>query len=198
MKKCVEIPPFDEIKFISKIKVLENGCWQWMGGIEKKTGYGYFSIKVGGKFVKRKAHRVAYQLFEKNLDPSLVIDHECKNRFCVNTKHHRQVTIGVNSTENSIGVTAMNKSKTQCKNGHGFDDENTYIYGKHRICKTCARIRSGVVSDRPGQFNRSKTHCPKFHEYNEENTYKFVTKNGKNVRGCKKCRHDANQKRRSL
>lgn len=31
------------------------------------------------------------------------------------------------------------KARTHCKNGHPFDEENTFFNGKQRICRTCKR-----------------------------------------------------------
>lgn len=62
--------------------------------------------------------------------------------------------------------------KSECKNGHPFTPENTYVYRGSQHCRTCRRERARVKnSDRPfagqgfGAAQRAKTHCPRGHEY---------------------------------
>lgn len=37
---------------------------------------------------------------------------------------------------------ASKKLKSKCKRGHSFSKENTYVYGKRRICRACHRINA--------------------------------------------------------
>ena len=57
-------------------------CWHWLGA-KKITGYGNISIR--GKTLT--AHRVAWVLTYGVLDPTLTLDHLCRNRACVNPAH---------------------------------------------------------------------------------------------------------------
>ncbi len=79
----------------SYYKVLENGCWEWLGPIAK-NGYGY----IQRNHTKSTAHRMMY-LQEKGFVPrGFVVDHICHNnnpsckkgnsclhRKCVNPNH---------------------------------------------------------------------------------------------------------------
>lgn len=110
-------------------------CWEWKG-YTNEHGYEVWSKRLSkAKIVRFLAHRVSFQILGKKiLDENKVIDHKCKNRKCVNPLHLRQVTIAINTTENSDNFTAKNKLKTSCVRGHEFTKENTYI-----------RIRKGNI-----------------------------------------------------
>ena len=63
--------------------VIDTGpdtCWKWTG---LKTEHGYGRYGKGG----RKAHRIAYELFNGNFDKSLCVLHKCDNPECVNPNH---------------------------------------------------------------------------------------------------------------
>jgi len=106
-------------RFISKIKIDENGCWIWLGG--KSNGYAYFWFE--GKNVK--AQRFSYALFMGGL-PDLPLDHLCRNRACVNPEHLEPVSTKENVLR-GIGITSKNFKKIYCKNGHPFSQNNTYF-----------------------------------------------------------------------
>lgn len=60
-----------------------NDCWEWMGSVNKKTGYG--KKKFGGKTLL--AHRWMYQILFGRIPDNTVINHKCQNRSCVNPYH---------------------------------------------------------------------------------------------------------------
>lgn len=65
-----------------KIKVLDNGCWQWVAG-KSSTGYGY--IKVDG--VQIGAHVYSYLVFKGSVPKGKLVRHTCDNRWCVRPAH---------------------------------------------------------------------------------------------------------------
>lgn len=103
-------------------------CWIWRGSLDS---YGYGTFCYGA--VVWKAHRVAYELLVGWLDPELTIDHLCRNPWCVRPDHLEPVTSGENSRRRSA-------TKTHCRHGHEFTQENTHMYRGGRICRTCKRL----------------------------------------------------------
>lgn len=91
-------------RFASKISSppcdcgLCNGCLRWAGGINKKTGYGHFT--VNGK--ARMAHRIAWELAnDRPVPDEAAIDHVyekgCRHRDCVRPDHLEAVTDMINN-----------------------------------------------------------------------------------------------------
>lgn len=89
------------LRFLSKIKTLNNGCWEWTSTINRK-GYGVLSVH--GKPVA--AYRVSYMLFRGEIPPAMQIDHICHNRACVNPNHLRLAT----TTQNNENHTGANRN----------------------------------------------------------------------------------------
>lgn len=68
----------DKDKFLSKIKVVASGCWEWQGRLNQ-AGYGELGRHT-------RAHRVSYALHKS--DPQgLCVLHKCDNPPCVNPEH---------------------------------------------------------------------------------------------------------------
>ena len=73
--------PYNE-RFQQRVKVLENGCWEWLGTINQ-DGYGIFHYK--GK--STKAHRMSVFFKDGVLPEGVMICHTCDWRRCVNPDH---------------------------------------------------------------------------------------------------------------
>ncbi len=156
-------------RFWAKVEVNHPaGCWEWIG--QKCRSYGRYDFVVDGKMQRHRAHRIAVHLLLGSIDPTLTVDHLCRNKGCVNPDHLRVVTEGVNVLA-SYSTSAQNKRKTHCIRGHEFTDANTYRKAgtpNHRYCRICREhdadrrcndlkrrsIERGVA--RPGRWKQNR------------------------------------------
>jgi hypothetical protein len=112
----------------------EDKCWPWIGSVDP-DGYGLFTH--GGRMYR--AHRLVYELEVGEIPAGLQLDHLCRVPGCVNPNHLEPVTAAENTRRSPIHF----GSQTHCKNGHEFDEENTYLRPTGgRACKTCRRAAS--------------------------------------------------------
>lgn len=123
-------------RLLAKVEVdPETGCWLWTGARDH-SGYGQFAWT--SDLIKR-AHRAAYELLIGPIPEGLPLDHLCRVRLCVNPEHLEPVTVAENTRR---GLPA---TKTECVNGHPYDEGNTYLRkGRDgsRDCRACGRERS--------------------------------------------------------
>lgn len=162
-----DMPP--ELRFLMYTEVTEN-CWNWLGWTQP-NGYGTIT-RGNGIPGHNLVHRVAYECSRGQIPPTLQIDHLCRNRACVNPDHMELVTLKENVLR-GVGITAVNKAKSECKDGHPFDTQNTYVRKTGaRACRKCAMLSGRAKRGWLGQTNnRDKTHCKSGHQFTKENTY---------------------------
>jgi len=132
-------PPSDfETKFWAKVhKLNRTDCWEWQGH-RRELGYGIFCFK----YKRLHAHRVSYEIAKGPIPEGLEIDHLCKNPPCVNPSHLEAVTHLENMNRSDLRKNQKEWAitRTHCKKGHLFDENNTRINNGRRICKTCAKL----------------------------------------------------------
>ncbi len=71
----------DVRRFMEKVKVSENGCWEWTASVNW-AGYGHFDF-----YSIRSAHRFSYYIFKGDLPEGMEVCHSCDNPKCVNPAH---------------------------------------------------------------------------------------------------------------
>ena len=135
-------------RFWKRVRKLggEDACWLWGGSIDNK-GYGRLNFK--GRSLR--AHRVSYELHKGRIPAALVLDHRCRNRWCVNPKHLEPVTVRENTLRGE-SVAAQRARATHCPLGHALGGDNIYVRpdrnGRTRECKQCKRRHAKESSAR--------------------------------------------------
>jgi hypothetical protein len=72
--------------------VLGTYCWCWLGALNR-NGYAYPWIDGA----RQVLHRTLFELLVGPIDPSLLLDHLCRVRACVNPFHCEPVTAKENT-----------------------------------------------------------------------------------------------------
>ena len=137
--------PERALRFIrEKCVPVASGCVEYTGPTTTRSGHVqyYFGGKNGGprRTSKQYAHRFAYVSLVGPIPEGKHVCHSCDNPRCVNIEH---LWLGT-QRDNSLDMVAKKRQafmkKTECKNGHPFTPENTYLWrGKHRKCRICQR-----------------------------------------------------------
>lgn len=189
-------------RFNSGYKILENGCWEWLGKTMTSNGFTYGRTPFGrypdGRVKIAFAHRVSYELHNGELISGHHIHHKCENPLCVNPKHLKQLT----PREHMIVSHGSRANKallaSHCVNGHLLGGENISNNSRGwRTCKTCRnnRARGYKSTKRFDRFTQervyessqaNKTHCPLGHPYSGNNL-KWENRKCGWTRSCKTC-----------
>lgn len=122
-------------KFWGRVAKHPDGCWEWAGPAYPN---GYGQAHLNGRHT---AHRIAYEMTHGRVDDSLVIDHLCRNRLCVNPDHLEPVTQSENILRGDLPATNAGRSNsTTCRKGrHPWTEANIFhnaTTGKPQ-CRPC-------------------------------------------------------------
>lgn len=120
-----------EERFWGKVEKTDD-CWNWIAG-KFDAGYGQFYDKDYPPF-NHHAHRWLYERTVGVVPEGLELDHLCRNRACVRPDHLEPVPHRVNVLRSPLNPGA----RTECVNGHPFDEANTkYRRDGRRYCWPC-------------------------------------------------------------
>lgn len=128
-------------KLLNRLVSADN-CWL----ITANESTGYHRVKHDGN--RMMTHRAVYELLAGPIPEGLQLDHLCRNRNCINPDHLEPVTIAQNLLRSNLTIASQNKSKTHCKNGHEFTEQNIYRPSKRldrRYCRTCQGMKVRVA-----------------------------------------------------
>jgi len=113
-------------------------------GVERKQGYntnGYrmVGLSENGRTRYATVHRLVAEAFLPPNEGQRVIRHLNDDR-----EDNRAENLAWGSDSENMYDAVRNgvhpeTKKTHCKRGHEFSEENTYLYGRSRKCRTCKR-----------------------------------------------------------
>lgn len=140
MKKIESLEERIEI-LKSQTIIRPNGCWIFQGATRGEYGETWWNNKIVS------VHRLSAHYYLKlNLsDTKKYALHkiECSSKLCWNPDHLYIGDANDNMNDSVLmGHRSANREATHCKNGHEFNERNTYIYKKRRMCRECNRIHS--------------------------------------------------------
>lgn len=133
-------------------------CWEWLSH-KSCDGYGIFDKRLeDGSFTSVVASRFAYESINGKIPYPLQVDHLCRNRSCCNPHHMEAVTQQENIRRGEVHLVPgrIAASRFRCKQGHLYDEGNTYIRPSGgRECRECRRIglRKLYQQKREAQWN---------------------------------------------
>lgn len=137
-------------RLLARATPLESGCLLWTG-FTNKDGYGCMGYRGRTSVL---VHRVAYLEWVGPIADGMVVDHTCHtndlgcpggracpHRPCIEPSHLELVTT-LENTLRGRSFSVANAAKTECPQGHEYNDENTILYNGRRYCRPCTYRRT--------------------------------------------------------
>jgi hypothetical protein len=150
-----------EEKFVARIELLENGCWQWHGTFDKprppftkkRSPVFWTGLKRNtGKLVRAYAYAYETRVGELPDLSKFAFVNKCGHDLCANPYHYDLITRQKLVVEVAKSVSAMhakNRIIVFCKEGHPESEANTYRYsvkGEQRVrCLICQKAKGKEI-----------------------------------------------------
>lgn len=115
--------------------ILETPCREWQGARHPR---GYGQMKREGRSIY--VHRWVSEQIDGPIPDGVVVMHRCDNPPCFRYDHLVRGTQKDNLQDMASKgrATMHNAAKTHCREGHPYDEANTYHLGDgSRRCKIC-------------------------------------------------------------
>lgn len=150
-----------EDRFVAKVELLENGCWEWHGSFappKSSNGYKRRALLWYGKGRKQGkmvfAHRYAYESRIGKLPDQryYALEQTCSIELCVNPYHYNLKHREVFAHRSRPNLLASIKAQPMCRKGlHERTAENTITrkIGKGKTsdtCRPCLKISAKKAS----------------------------------------------------
>lgn len=183
-----------------KIRVLPNGCWQWLAA--KRQGYGAVRIRALSAQVMQ-AHKVCYELVNGPLDPDLDLHHlvegGCIGPSCCNPDHLEPTTKAEHTRDlTPKSLTFESAHQMSCRAGHLYTIESLRLLKSgHRQCRICDKIKAQKKRD--AQRTRAKfakdpaklkVECVRGHSLMDESNIRWIDTPWGKQKQCIQCGKD--------
>jgi hypothetical protein len=127
---------------------MADQCIEFQG---PRTSKGYGQLNQEGKV--QYAHRAAWEQANGPIPAGMVIMHTCDNPPCINPLHLQMGTQGDNLRDMTRKGRHWMAGNTHCVNGHEYNETNTLINTRGRVCRVCRNERLQMWRLRHGRHN---------------------------------------------
>lgn len=124
------------VRFHNRYCEISTGCWIWISTL-KGDGFGSAYAVISTRAAHRVALELEYGSVPDRKETGLVVDHRCRNKFCVNP-YHLEVVTQLENVRRHNEAEGVRQYATHCVNGHEFTPETT-IMRPYRRCLICER-----------------------------------------------------------
>ena len=118
--------------------------------------YLYVRLSKRKRYQMKRIHVLVLETFVGPRPPGMVACHNNSQPHDLRLENLRWDTHAANTRDIMDLDRHHNAKKTECKRGHRFTPENTYITTNGgRCCRQCVRDKRGVIEPRPERYRRA-------------------------------------------